>query len=157
MSEPYVLTTLDRALSWARSSSLWFFSTGAGCCADEVLQSQSCRYDLERFGCLRQEEPGQADLLIVSSSVSYKSAPHLCALYDSMLAPKYVLAIGACACSGGLFGPERSYSSVAGVDRLLPVDVYVPGCPPRPEAIMHGLITLQEKISGTEKQSRTTN
>jgi NADH-quinone oxidoreductase subunit B len=95
-----------------------------------------------------QADPRQADLLIVCGMVSYKSAPHLRALYDAMLPPRYVLAVGACASSGGPYAPEFSYSVVPGVDRLVPVDVYVPGCPPRPEAIMNGLITLQEKIRG---------
>jgi NADH-quinone oxidoreductase subunit B len=109
-----------------------------------------CRYDLERFGCLPQVDPRQADLLIVCGMVSYKAAPHLKSLYDAMLNPKYVLAVGACANCGGPFSPEFSYSAVPGVDQVIPVDVYVPGCPPRPEAIMNGLIALQEKISGQE-------
>jgi NADH-quinone oxidoreductase subunit B len=106
------------------------------------------RYDLERFGCLPQVDPRQADLLIVSGMVSYKAAPHLKNLYETMLSPKYVLALGACANCGGPFSPKLSYSVVGGVDQVIPVDVYVPGCPPRPEAIMNGLIALQEKISG---------
>src|SRR5436190_7524265 len=110
------LTTLGRALGWARSQSLWYVSTGAGCCADEVFETMGCRYDLERFGCVAQVDPRQADLLIVCGMVSYKSAPYLRALYDSMLSPKYVLAIGACASSGGPFAPEFSYSVVPGVD-----------------------------------------
>ena len=113
-----------------------------------------CRYDLERFGCLPQEDPRQADLLIVSGMVSYQAAIPLRAVYDSMLAPKYVLAIGSCANCGGPFAPECSYSVMPGVDRLLPVDVYVPGCPPRPEAIMNGLIALQEKIRGHGRTSQ---
>jgi NADH-quinone oxidoreductase subunit B len=138
-------------LKWARSNSLWFIEAGPGCCADEVLESIGCRYDLERFGCVPQADPRQADLLIVSGAVSYKSAPHLRAMYDSMLFPKYVLAIGACANCAGAFAPESSYAVVPGVDQIIPVDVYVPGCPPRPEAVMNGLITLQEKIRGQER------
>jgi len=147
-SGSFYLSTVGRLLKWARSRSLWYVSTGAGCCADEVLDTMGCRYDLERFGCLPQVDPRQADLLIVSGMVSYKSAPYLKEVYDSMLMPKYVMAVGACANCGGAFSPEFSYSAVPGVDQLIPVDVYVPGCPPRPEAIMNGLIALQEKISG---------
>ncbi len=109
-----------------------------------------CRYDLERFGCLPQVDPRQADLLIICGMVSYKIAPYLKELYDEMLAPKYVLAVGACANCGGPFSAESSYSVVPGVNQVIPVDVFVPGCPPRPEAIMNGLIALQEKISGQE-------
>jgi NADH-quinone oxidoreductase subunit B len=109
-----------------------------------------CRYDLERFGCLPQVDPRQADLLIVCGMVSQKIAPYLKQLYEEMLPPKYVLAVGACANCGGPFSGESSYSVISGVDQVLPVDVLVPGCPPRPEAIMNGLIALQEKISGQE-------
>ncbi len=150
MKGSFYLSTLGRLLNWARSRSLWYISTGTGCCADEVLNSMGCRYDLERFGCVPQLDPRQADLLIVCGMVSYKGASHLRSLYDSMLTPKYVLAIGACANCGGPFSPQFSYSVVPGVDQVIPVDVYVPGCPPRPEAIMNGLIALQEKISGQE-------
>ncbi len=150
MASSFYLSTLGRLLKWSRSRSLWYVSTGTGCCADEVLDSMGCRYDLERFGCLPQVDPRQADLLIVCGMVSYKAAAHLKSLYDSMLTPKYVLAVGACANCGGPFSPEYSYSVVPGVDQVIPVDVYVPGCPPRPEAIMNGLIALQEKISGQE-------
>ncbi|MFZ9595159.1 MAG: NADH-quinone oxidoreductase subunit B [Bdellovibrionia bacterium] len=146
----FYLSTVGKFLSWARSKSIWYISTGSGCCADEVLDSMGGRYDLERFGCVPQVDPRQADLLIVCGMVSYKAAPYLKTLYDSMLSPKYVLAVGACANCGGPFSPKYSYSVVAGVDQVIPVDVYVPGCPPRPEAIMNGLIALQEKISGQD-------
>lgn len=145
------LSTVGKALNWARSNSLWYFSTGAGCCADELFETFGARYDIERFGCSPQVDPRQADLLIVSGAVSYKAAAHLRSIYDQMLSPKYVIAVGACANCGGSFAPEFSYSVVPGVDRIIPVDVYVPGCPPRPEAIMNGLIALQEKIRGHER------
>lgn len=152
MAGSFYLSTIGQLTSWvtkwATSRSLWYFSTGGGCCADEVISTMGCRYDLERFGCIPQVDPRQADLLIVSGMVSYKLAPELKKLYNSMLQPKYVLAIGACASCGGAFSPKFSYSVVPGVDQVIPVDVYVPGCPPRPEAIMNGLIALQEKISG---------
>jgi NADH-quinone oxidoreductase subunit B len=151
MKSSFFATSLEQMLRWAQSRSLWYVSTGASCCADEVLESMGARYDLERFGCLPQVDPRQADLLIVTGAVSYKAAPELRALYDEMSEPKHVLAIGACASCGGPFAPEFSYCTVPGVDRIVPVDVYVPGCPPRPEAIMNGLITLQEKIFGPSK------
>ncbi len=147
----FVTSTIGRMLQWARSQSLWYVSTGPGCCADEILNALGCRYDLERFGCMPQVDPSQADLLIVSGMVSYKAMPQLKALYDAMLEPKYVIAVGACAACGGTFAPEFSYSAVPGVDRFIPVDVYVPGCPPRPEAIMNGLIALQDKIRGHQR------
>ncbi|MBC7691270.1 MAG: NADH-quinone oxidoreductase subunit NuoB [Methylotenera sp.] len=151
MSGNFFSSTLSKAIEWARAGSLWYVSVGSGCCGDEVMETVGCRYDLERFGCVPQVNPEQADLLIVSGITSYKAAPHLRALYDAMLSPKYVLAVGACASCGGAFSPESSYSVVAGVDKIIPVDVYVPGCPPRPEAIMNGLITLQEKIRGYQR------
>lgn len=139
-------SSIDRVLDWAKASSLWFVASGSGCCADELLQTMSARYDSERFGAMPQVDPRQADLLIVSGAISYKAAAELRKVYDQMLSPKYVMAIGSCANCGGLFGSETSYAVVQGADRLLPVDVYVPGCPPRPEAIMNGLLALQEKI-----------
>jgi NADH-quinone oxidoreductase subunit B len=150
-SGSFYASTLGRALSWARASSLWYLNVPGGCCADEVLESAGCRYDLERFGCVPQVDPRQADLLVVTGMVSYKAAPELRALYDAMPDPKYVLAVGACANCGGTFAPEYSYAAAPGIDRIIPVDVYVPGCPPRPEAIMNGLIILQEKIRGHER------
>jgi NADH-quinone oxidoreductase subunit B len=147
----FVATTVERALRWARSRSLWYLATGSSCCADEVLESLGARYDLERFGCVPQFDPTQADLLIISGMVSYKAATAIREIYDQMPSPKYVLAVGACASCGGPFAPEFSYSVVPGVDRLVPVDIYVPGCPPRPEAIMNGLITLQDKIRGKSR------
>ncbi|MCM2278022.1 MAG: NADH-quinone oxidoreductase subunit NuoB [Oligoflexia bacterium] len=148
-SGSFYVSTVGRVLKWARANSLWYTSTGAGCCADEVLNASGNRYDLERFGCVPQVDAKQADLLIITGMISYKAAPHLKAVYDSMPSPKYVIAVGACANCGGMFAPEFSYSAVPGADRIIPVDVYVPGCPPRPESIMNGLIALQEKINGT--------
>src|SRR3954471_16488323 len=147
----FYLSTIGKALKWATSESLWYSATGGGCCADELLNTMGARYDLERFGCVQQADPKQSDLLIVSGMVSYKAAPYLKAIYDEMLSPKYVLSLGSCANCGGPFSPDISYSVVPGVDQVLPVDVYVAGCPPRPEAIMNGLIALQEKISGKRR------
>jgi NADH-quinone oxidoreductase subunit B len=149
MTSGFYLSTVGKALRWAQSQSLWYLSTGGGCCADEVLSSMGARYDLERFGALPQVNPEQADLLIVTGMTSYKAMPHLRELYDSMRSPKFVIAVGSCANCGGTFGPEYSYSTVPGADRVVPVDIYVPGCPPRPESIMNGLLLLQRKINGT--------
>jgi NADH-quinone oxidoreductase subunit B len=153
MEGSFYLSTVGKILRWAQSRSLWYISTASGCCADEVLSLMGGRYDLERFGCLPQVDPRQADLLIVSGMVSYKSVPHLKRLYQLMLCPKYVMAVGSCANTGGAFVPSVSYSVVPGANQVIPVDVYVPGCPPRPEAIMNGLIALQEKISGKKPVS----
>lgn len=141
-----VLSKLSRAFSWARAGSLWFTTTGQGCCANELFQTVGSRYDLERFGCKESDDPTQSDLLIVNGLITKKSAPYLKELYAQMASPKYVLAIGGCACKGGPF--INSDSTGSGVGEILPVDVYVPGCPPRPEAIMDGIIALQEKIRG---------
>lgn len=156
MNNAFYHTTVGRVLKWARAQSLWYVTTGTGCCADEILSSMGCRYDLERFGCLPQVDPRQADLLIIAGVVTYKAASHLKRAYDEMSLPKYVLAVGSCANCGGPFSPDLSYSVVPGADRIIPVDVYVPGCPPRPEAIMNGLVTLQEKIRGNQRTARKT-
>jgi NADH-quinone oxidoreductase subunit B len=152
----FYLLTIGKVMEWARANSLWYASTGSACCADEVLSGLGCRYDLERFGCLPELNPRQADLLIVSGATSRKAAPYLKAVYDEMLAPKYVMAVGACSCAGGLFGPEYSYATIPSLDELLPVDVYVPGCPPRPEAIMDGLLRLQGQIQGRARPKEET-
>ncbi len=144
----FFTSSVERVLSWARAQSLAYISAGGACCADELLNTLGCRYDLERFGCVEKSEANQADLLIITGSISKKAAPAVKALYDSMLAPKYVMALGTCANCGGLFAGEEDSILVKGVSELLPVDVYVTGCPPRPEAIMDGIITLQEKIRG---------
>lgn len=141
-----VAARLQALRDWAQSSSLWYYSIGGGCCADETTSAQGCRYDLERFGCLPQAHPEQADLLIVSTAVTTKMAEVILDVYSRMPSPKYVMAVGACANSGSTFDERVSYVKAQPLDKLIPVDVYVPGCPPRPEAIMDGLIKLQEKI-----------
>ncbi len=145
-----LLTTLQRAIQWARAKSLWYYPIQTGCCADEVLDALGARYDLERFGCVLQVEPSHADLLIVSGSISQRAAVEVRQLYEQMAEPKYVLAIGSCSTCGGAFSPEITYANRSGLDEVIPVDVFVPGCPPRPEAVMNGLITLQEKIRGNK-------
>jgi len=140
------VTSIDRVLNWARASSLWPLTYGLGCCAVEMMCATASRYDLDRFGVMTRASPRQADLMIVTGTVTKKMAPVLRQLYDQMPEPKYVLALGGCACAGGPF--HDSYFVVQGVDQIVPVDVYVAGCPPRPEALIDGLLRLQKKIGG---------
>jgi NADH-quinone oxidoreductase subunit B len=138
------LTTLDRALDWARSQTVFPMTFGLACCAIEMMSIVNARYDVARFGSEAfRASPRQADLLILSGRVSIKMAPVIRRIYDQMLEPKWVIAMGACSSSGGVFS---NYAVVQGADKFLPIDVHVPGCPPRPEALMHGLIKLQRKI-----------
>ena len=139
-------TTLERALNWARSNALWPATFGLACCAIEMMAIVTARYDIARFGAeVFRASPRQADMLILSGRVSIKMAPVVRRIYDQMLEPKWVIAMGACASSAGVF---NNYALVQGADKFLPVDVYVPGCPPRPEALIHGIIKLQRKIQG---------
>ncbi|MCR4407729.1 MAG: NADH-quinone oxidoreductase subunit B [Anaerolineae bacterium] len=139
------LTTVDRIYDWCLRSSIWPISFGLACCAFEMISAAAARFDLARFGMeAMRGTPRQADLMIVAGTVTHKMAPQVLRLYKQMPEPKYVIAMGACAISGGTF---RSYAVLQGVDKIIPVDVYVPGCPPRPEALLHGIIKLQEKIN----------
>jgi len=140
-----VFTTVDQALNWCRLSSIWYLLFGLACCAIELMQTGGPRTDLDRIGSVFRATPRQSDLMIVAGTLTYKMAPRLRLLYDQMAEPKYVIAMGSCANCGGLF--QLSYSVVKGVDKIVPVDVYVPGCPPRPEALTYGILKLQEKIS----------
>ncbi len=139
-----LLTRLDTALNLVRANSVWYLLLGLACCSIELMQTGGPRADLDRFGSLFRATPRQSDLLIVAGTVTHKMAPRLRRLYDQMADPKYVIAMGSCANCGGLF--NLSYSVVKGVDLILPVDVYLPGCPPRPEALTEALIKIQEKI-----------
>jgi NADH-quinone oxidoreductase subunit B len=143
----FALTTVaDAFFNWARKSSVWPVSFGLACCAIEMMSIVSSRYDIARFGMERfSSSPRQADLLIVSGRVTHKMAAPLRQVYDQMLEPKWVIAMGACASSGGMF---NNYTILQGVDKIVPVDVHVPGCPPRPEALMEGIVRLHEKIRG---------
>jgi NADH-quinone oxidoreductase subunit B len=140
------LFKIDRLLNWAQANSLWYFQTGTACCADEVINSAGSRYDLERFGCLPQNDPSQADLLLLRGFISEKLADDVLAIYHEMREPRFVMAVGACACGGGLFSKKENYALKDPIQNRIPIDVFVPGCPPRPETIMEGLLKLQEKI-----------
>ena len=145
-SPTFVTTKLDFAVNWARRNSLWPMPFGTACCAIEMMASAASNYDLARFGMERMSfSPRQADVLICAGRVPYKLAPVLRRIYDQMLQPKWVVSMGACASSGGVFDV---YSMVQGIDTIVPVDVYVPGCPPRPEGLIYGLMMIQEKIKG---------
>jgi NADH-quinone oxidoreductase subunit B len=139
------ITTLDKIYNWSRRCSVWPFMYGLACCAIEMVCTAASRYDLSRFGMeVMRPSPRQSDLMIVSGTVTKRMIPTLVRLYNQMPEPKYVLAMGTCACGGGPF--KEGYNVVSGVDQYVPVDVYVPGCPPTPQALLHGLITLQRKI-----------
>ncbi|MBT3321492.1 MAG: NADH-quinone oxidoreductase subunit NuoB [Anaerolineae bacterium] len=141
------ITSIDRIYNWGRRSSVWPLMFGLACCAIEMIATAAGRYDFSRFGMeVMRPSPRQADLMLVSGTVTKKMAPTIVRLYNQMPEPKYVVAMGACASGGGPF--KEGYNVVSGVDKLIPVDVYIPGCPPTPQALINGLIKLQEKIDG---------
>lgn len=139
-----ILSTLDKVVGWSRKSSMWPLGFGLACCAIEMMCTAASRYDLARFGMeIFRSSPRQADLMIVSGRVSQKMAPILKQLYNQMPEPKWVIAMGACASCGGVF---NNYAIVQGVDKIVPVDIYVPGCPPRPEQLIDGIMKLHAKV-----------
>jgi NADH-quinone oxidoreductase subunit B len=141
---PVLMTTVDKVAQWARRSSIWPVTFGLACCAIEMMSTGASRYDLARFGAeVFRASPRQADLMIVAGRLSRKMAPVLRRIYDQMPEPKWVISMGACASAGGVFD---NYAIVQGVDQVVPVDVFVPGCPPRPEALLYGIVQLQRKI-----------
>ena len=147
MGDNVLMTQLDNVVNWGRKNSLWPMTFGLACCAIEMMATGAANYDLERFGCgVFRATPRQADFMIVAGTVTLKMATRLKRLYDQMPDPKWVIAMGSCATKGGPYWKD-GYSVLKGVDRVVPVDVYVPGCPPRPEALIDGLIKLQQKVA----------
>ena len=140
----YLVTRVEDVLNWARKNSTWYLLFGTACCAIELMQTGGPRTDLERFGMAPRASPRQADLMIVAGTVTYKMATRIKTLYDQMPEPKYVISMGSCASCGGLF--QLAYSVLKGIDQVIPVDVYVPGCPPRPEALLDGILKVQKRM-----------
>jgi len=153
LSENVILTTVDDLYNWARLSSLWPLLYGTACCFIEFAALIGSRFDFDRFGLVPRSTPRQADLLITAGTITMKMAPALVRLYEQMPEPKYVIAMGACTITGGMFSVD-SPTAVRGVDKLIPVDVYLPGCPPRPEAIIDAIIKLRKKIANESIQER---
>lgn len=154
LGDNILTTTLNTMVNWARKSALWPMPFGLACCAIEMMAVVAPRYDLARFGAeVFRFSPRQSDLMIVAGTLTYKMAPVARRIYDQMPEPKWVIAMGACAVSGGVF---NTYSVVQGLDQVMPVDVYLPGCPPRPEALIHAIMEIQKKIEKESFISKTT-
>jgi NADH-quinone oxidoreductase subunit B len=142
--EGFVLTTVNDVVNWARAGSLWPMTFGLACCAVEMMHAAASRYDLDRFGTMFRPSPRQSDVMIIAGTLTNKMAPVLRKLYDQMPEPRYVISMGSCANGGGYY--HYSYAVVRGADRIVPVDIYVPGCPPTAEALVYGILQLQKKI-----------
>ena len=148
----FIIASADKLFNWARSGSLWPMSFGLACCAVEMMHAAASRYDMDRYGMLFRPSPSQADVMIVAGTLTNKMAPALRRVYDQMAEPRWVVSMGSCANGGGYY--HYSYSVVRGCDRVVPVDVYVPGCPPTAEALIYGLLQLQKKIRRTATIAR---
>ena len=142
----YILTQVDKLVHWAQADSLWPMTFGLACCAIEMMQTAASRYDIDRFGLVFRPSPRQSDVMIVAGTLTNKMAPALRKVYDQMPEPRWVISMGSCANGGGYY--HYSYSVVRGCDRIIPVDIYVPGCPPTAEALLYGILQLQQKIRG---------
>lgn len=149
INQGFVLSKLEDLVAWSRSRSLWPMTFGLACCAVEMMQTAASRYDMDRYGMLFRPSPRQSDVMIVAGTLTNKMAPALRKVYDQMPEPKWVISMGSCANGGGYY--HYSYSVVRGCDRIVPVDVYVPGCPPTPEALLYGVLQLQKKIHRTKQ------
>jgi len=148
----YIITKLDNLAAWAQSGSLWPMTFGLACCAVEMMHTAASRYDMDQFGLLFRPSPRQSDVMIVAGTLTNKMAPALRKVYDQMAEPRWVISMGSCANGGGYY--HYSYSVVRGCDRIVPVDVYVPGCPPTAEALLYGILLLQEKIKRGSQMAR---
>lgn len=152
---PFLVAPFEKVIQWARSNSIWPSQFGLACCAIEMMSTAASRYDMARFGMeVFRASPRQSDLMIVAGRVSQKMADPLKRIYDQMLEPKWVIAMGDCASCGGIY---NNYAVIQGVDKIVPVDLYIAGCPPRPEALLHGLIQLQELITKGPARNTKTN
>jgi len=152
LSQGFVTTQVDKVFNWTRTGSIWPMSFGLACCAIEMMHAGASRYDLDRFGVVFRPSPRHADLIIIAGTLTNKMAPALRRVYDQMAEPRWVISMGSCANGGGYY--HYSYSVVRGCDRILPVDVYVPGCPPTAEALIYGILQLQTKIRRTNTIAR---
>ncbi len=152
LEKGFVTTTADQVINWARTGSMWPMTFGLACCAVEMMQAAASRYDMDRFGIIFRPSPRQSDLMIVAGTLTNKMGPALRKVYDQMAEPRWVISMGSCANGGGYY--HYSYAVVRGCDRVVPVDVYVPGCPPTAEALLYGIMQLQEKIRRTNTIAR---
>lgn len=152
LEKGFITTSADAAINWARTGSMWPMTFGLACCAVEMMHAAASRYDLDRFGTMFRPTPRQSDLMIVAGTLTNKMAPALRRVYDQMAEPRWVISMGSCANGGGYY--HHSYSVVRGCDRIVPVDIYVPGCPPTAEALQYGLLQLYSKIKRTNTIAR---